>query len=79
MCSVSIAATSFQVSSRSVSERSEGLVVLELEIEVVLVEGMDVDVDGEEVLCVPDSPLAVSLELNSGNDATRSPTSFDRR
>lgn len=79
MCSVSIVATSFQVSSRSVSERSKGMVELELVAEVDFVEGVDVDVDVEDVLWVPDSPLEVLLELDSGTDPTRPPKSCGRR
>lgn len=79
MCSVSMAATSFQVSSRSVSERSKELLVLELAAEVDIVDWMDVDVVVEDELCVPDSPLEALLELASGNDPRRPPTSRGRR
>lgn len=79
MCSVSIAATSFQVSSRSVSERSEGLLALELVAEVDLVDRVDLDVDVEDELRVPDSPFELPLELASGNDPRRPPTSRGRR
>ena len=79
MCSVSIAATSFQVSSRSVSERSDGVLVLELVAEVDLVDRVGVDVDAEDEVGVPDSSLEVTLELFSGNDPERPPTSRGRR
>lgn len=79
ICSVSIAATSFQVSSRSLSERSVGLRSLKLVVGVDFVDRVDVDVDVEDVLRVPDSPLEVPLELDSGNDPRRPPTSRGRR